>query len=147
MEIKTILDGVASTAGTFAKSAAKKAGEVAESTKLNITLKSEQRKLEGMFTTLGKLFYEQSKGTDVRAQIVAQIMEIDEQKQTIDDLRIILVESAGKVICTSCGKGIDIDDAYCPVCGKKQGPKLMFDKQDENDEAELPQVDVPEQEK
>lgn len=138
MEIKTILDGVANTAGTFAKSAAKKAGEVAETTKLNITLKSEQRKLEGMFTTLGKLFYEQSKGTDVRAQIVAQIMEIDEQKQTIDDLRTILVESTGKVICNSCGKGIDIDDAYCPVCGKKQEPKLMFEKQDECSEAELP---------
>ena len=143
MEIKSIFDGAASTAGTFAKSAAKKAGEFAESAKLNITLKSEQRKLEGMFTTLGKLFYAQSKGTDVRAQIVAQIMEIDEQKQTIDDLRIILVESTGKVICSSCGKGIDIDSAYCPVCGKKQEPKLMFDKEDEIAQTELTTVDEP----
>ena len=139
MGFKEMIGGVANTAGTIAKNAAKRAGEVAESTKLNITLKSEQHKLEGMFTTLGKLFYEQSKGTDVRAQIVAQIMEIDEQKQTIDDLRTILVESTGKVICPSCGKGIDIDNVYCPVCGKKQEPKLMFgdfDSDTENTKAE-----------
>lgn len=126
MGFKKIIGDVATTAGTLAKSAAKRAGEVAESTKLNITLKSEQHKLEGMFTTLGKLFYEQAKGTDVRAQIVAQIMEIDEQKQVIGDLRTILVEAGGKVICSSCGKGIDIEDVYCPICGKKQEPKLMF---------------------
>lgn len=133
MGFKTIFDDVATTAGSLAKSAAKKAGEVAESTKLNITIRSEQHKLEGMFTTLGKLFYEQAKGTDVRAQIVAQVMEIDEEKQTIDDLRTILVESTGKVICQSCGKGIDIDNAYCPICGKKQEPKLMFDDFDDTE--------------
>ncbi len=126
MGFKEMIGDVANTAGTLARSAAKRAGEVAESTKLNITLKSEQHKLEGMFTTLGKLFYEQAKGTDVRAQIVAQIMEINEQKQVINDLRTVLVEAGGKVICASCGKGIDIEDAYCPICGKKQEPKLMF---------------------
>ncbi len=133
MGFKEMIGDVATTAGTLARSAAKRAGEVAESTKLNITLKSEQHKLEGMFTTLGKLFYEQAKGTDVRAQIVAQIMEINEQKQIIDDLRTVLVEAGGKVICSSCGKGINIDDVYCPICGKKQEPKLMFSDFDSSD--------------
>lgn len=127
MDFKSILDNVASKVDTFAKTAAKKTGEVAESAKLAISLKSEQHKLEGMFTTLGKLFYEQAKGTDVRAQVAAQVMEIDEQKKVINDLKVTIAEASGKVICESCGKEIDVDNAFCPVCGKKQEPKIVVE--------------------
>ena len=125
MDIKSMIGNVTNKAGSIAKTAVKKTGEAAESAKLAITLKSEQNKLDRLFTTLGKLFYEQAKGTDVRAQVAAQIMEIDEQKQVIDELKVIIAENNDKIICVSCGKDIDIDDAFCPVCGKKVEPKLL----------------------
>lgn len=123
MDIKAIVSSVASKAESLARTAVKKGGEVAEAAKLNITLKSEEKKLENMFATLGKLFYEQVKGTDVRAQVKAQVMEIDEQKLVIEELKATIAEAGGKVSCESCGKEIDIDAAYCPTCGKAQAPK------------------------
>lgn len=128
MDFKAFVDNVASKAGSLAKSAAKKTGEVTESAKYAIMLKTEQNKLEGMYTTLGKLFYEQAKGTDIRAQVAAQVMEIDEQKQIIADLKATINENSGKIICEGCGKEIDIDNAFCPDCGKKVEPKLLHDK-------------------
>lgn len=121
MEFKKIVHTVAGKAGAIAKSAAKKTGEAAGNAKLAITYKSEKIKLEKMFTTLGKLFYEQTAGTDVRAQIVAQIMEINEQKKSIEDIKALMEEVKGKASCPGCGKSISIDAAYCPVCGQKLG--------------------------
>lgn len=123
MDIKAIVSNVASKAEGLARTAVKKGSEVAESAKLTITLKSEERKLENMFSTLGKLFYEQVKGTDVRAQIKAQVMEIDEQKLVIQELKASIDETNGKIKCDSCGKDMDIDAAYCPTCGKAQAMK------------------------
>ncbi len=120
MDIKAIVSNVAAKAESLARTAVKKGGEVAESAKLNIILKSEERKLEGMFSTLGKLFYEQIKGTDVRAQIKTQAMEIDEQKLVIKELKLTITEANGKAKCEFCGNEIEIDAAYCPACGKAQ---------------------------
>ncbi len=128
MDFKSIVDNVTTKASEIAKTAVKKTGEAAESAKNAITLKSENNKLEGLFTTLGKLFYEQTKGTDMRAQIGAQIMQIDEQKLVIENLRAVMAESSGKMVCKFCGKDIDIDSTFCPVCGKKIEPKFVFDE-------------------
>ena len=137
MDIKSIVDNVTTKATSIAKTAVKKTGEVAESAKNTITLKSENNKLEALFTTLGKLFYEQTKGTDVRAQIAAQIMQIDEQKMVIEELRTIMAESSGKMVCESCGKDIDIDSTFCPVCGKKIEPKFVFDEPEDDEKSEF----------
>ena len=83
MEFKSIAKKVAGKAGNIAKSAAKKTGVAANSAKLTLALKNAEIKLNKKFTVLGKLFYEQTKGTDVRTQIVAQIVEINEQKVVI----------------------------------------------------------------
>ena len=136
MDFKSIVDNVTAKASEIAKTAVKKTGEAAESAKNAITLKSENNKLEGLFTTLGKLFYEQTKGTDVRAQISAQIMQIDEQKLVIENLRAIMAESSGKMVCESCGKDIDIDSTFCPVCGKKIEPKFVFAEAEAEEENE-----------
>ena len=142
MDIKSIVDDVAAKAGSLAKTAVKKTGEAAEAAKLTLALKSEQKKLDSLFTVLGKLFYEQTKGTDVRAQIVAQIMEIEEQKQIIDDLKATMIENSGKIICDSCGKEIDLEHPFCPECGKKIEPKLLHRDVDENEQnAESPEIE------
>lgn len=120
MDIKSILGSVTDKASSLAKSAARKTSEAAEQAKLLLTIKSEKGKLEIMYATLGKLFYEQVKGNDIRAQVAAQVMEIDEQKKVIQDLTAEMSEVSGHIICDGCSKEIDIDDVYCPSCGKRQ---------------------------
>lgn len=123
MDIKNKVNTAAGKLGKFTRTAIKKTGEAAETAKLNIALASEKRKLEKMFSTLGKLFYEQVKGTDVRVQIKAQIFEINEQKNVIASLRADIAASRGKAQCIFCGKPLDLESTYCQHCGKQQFAK------------------------
>lgn len=133
MDIKSVVDSVASKASEIAKTAAKKTGEVAESAKLTIALNSEKRKLDELFKELGRLFYEQAKGSDVRIQIAAQVMQIDEQKEVIEDLRDAISAAKGKIACDFCGKEFSVDAAHCPACGKKVEPKFICRGEKESD--------------
>ena len=120
MDFKYIFNTAAGKVGGFTKAAVKKTGEAAEVAKLRVAFISEKRKLEGMFATLGKLFYEQVKGTDIRVQIAAQVMEIDEQKAVLADLKSAIVNAKGETYCDGCGKPISSHLAYCPSCGAQQ---------------------------
>ncbi len=120
MDFKYIFNSAAGKVGGFTKAAVRKTSEAAEIAKYRVAFISEKRKLEGMFATLGKLFYEQVKGTDIRAQIAAQVMEIDEQKAVLAELKSAIVNVKGKIYCESCGSPINAELAYCPGCGAKQ---------------------------
>ena len=114
------LDDITKSAKSIASKAVKKTGEVAESAKLAIALRSEESKLEGLFAALGKLTYEKADA----ALIAAEILEIDEQKNVIKQIKIEIAENSGKTFCPACGKEIP-DDAtrFCPACGKSQEKK------------------------
>ena len=121
MRIRSAMGSAADKAGDIAASAVKKGSEVIESAKLNFALRSEKKKLERMFSVLGKLLYEQVAGTDVRTQIKAQIMEISEQKLVIEDINSHIKDASGKEECEFCGSYIDVESAYCPNCGRSRG--------------------------
>lgn len=136
MDFKAMIGNVTDKASHLAKSAAKKTGEVAEQAKLSLSVRAEKNKLEEMYTTLGKLFYEQVKGTDVRAQVTAQVMEIDEQKLVIKNLSEEITEYNGQIICDGCGKKMSLEDSFCPNCGKKlEAKKPSVDTENKKDEA------------
>ena len=113
------LDDITKSAKSIASKAVKKTGEVAESAKLAIALRSEESKLEGLFAALGKLTYEKA---DV-ALIAAEILEIDEQKNVIKQIKTEIAENSGKTFCPACGKEIPDDARFCPACGKSQEKK------------------------
>ncbi|MCI8387245.1 MAG: zinc-ribbon domain-containing protein [Clostridiales bacterium] len=117
-------DDLSKNAKSFAEKAVKKTGEVAESAKLTISLKSEESKLEGLFSALGKLCYD--KADD--GLIAAQILEIDEQKTVIAQIKAEIAANSGKSYCAGCGKEISSDSAFCPHCGAKQEQKKNITK-------------------
>ena len=85
------LDDITKSAKSIASKAVKKTGEVAESAKLAIALRSEESKLEGLFAALGKLTYEKADA----ALIAAEILEIDEQKNVIKQIKTEIAENSG----------------------------------------------------
>lgn len=113
MDFKYVVNSAAGKARHFTKTAVKKTGEAAEYAKLQVAFISEKRKLERMFSTLGKLFYEQVKGTDVRVQIAAQIMEIDEQKAVIKDLKRAIYEAKIRKAPAGYDTEVCTDDLCC----------------------------------
>ncbi len=118
-KVKAFFADVSVKAQAAAQTAVKKTGEVAESAKQAITLKSEQQKLERLYTEMGKLYYNQENAE----VLAAQVMEIDEQKRVIDELKAQIAESKGKTVCASCGKELEENSLFCNVCGAKQEPK------------------------
>lgn len=114
-----IIDNLSKSAKTFAEKAVRKTGEVAESAKLAFTLKTEEMKLDGLFEELGRLCYDKAD----EALIAAQILEIDEQKSVIAQIKAEIAANSGKLICESCGKEIPSEAAFCSYCGKKQAQK------------------------
>lgn len=119
------IDNISKGAKTFAEKAVKKTGEVAESAKLVITLKSEEIKLDGLFEELGRLCYEKAD----QAMIAAQVLEIDEQKSIISQIKAEIAANSGRAICEECGKEIPTEAAFCSYCGKKQGQKKNIEKE------------------
>ena len=118
-KLKALWADVSGKAQTAAQTAAKKTGEVAESAKLNISLKTEQQKLGRLYASLGQLYYEKAE----EAQLAAQVMEIDEQQQIIADLKVVIAEQKGKILCPACGKEIDGDSLFCNAGGPTQEQK------------------------
>ena len=123
-------DDFTKSAKNIASKAVKKTGELAESAKLTILLKSEESKLEGLFAALGKLTYEKADA----ALIAAEILEIDEQKNVIKQLKADIAANSGKMFCPACGKEIADDAKFCPACGKPVFPELEESDEDEDKE-------------
>ncbi|MBE6613511.1 MAG: zinc ribbon domain-containing protein [Ruminococcaceae bacterium] len=121
--LKAFWNDLTGKAGTAAKAAAKKTGEAAETAKLAITLKTEESKLRGLYAKLGVLYYANTAGEDNADVLAAQVLEIDEQKMVIENLRAVIDERNGKMKCPNCGKIIDIESAFCNSCGAKQEQK------------------------
>jgi len=129
-KLKAIWGDISGKAQAAAQTAAKKTGEVAESAKLNITLKSEEQKLARLFLGLGKAYYDK----EAEDMMSAKVMEIDEQMKVIADLKVVIAEQKGKILCPACGKEIDGDSLFCNACGAKQEQK----KNVKTEEAEAP---------
>lgn len=138
-KLKSLWADVSGKAKDAAQTAAKKTGEVAETAKLTITLKTEEQKLGRLFAALGKLCYEKAE----QAQLDAQIMEIDEQKKIIADLKVQVAESKGKIICAGCGKEMDAGAQFCSSCGAKQEPKKTEETAEEKAEAPAAEEAAP----
>ena len=94
-KLKALWGDISGKAQAAAQTAAKKTGEVAESAKLSITLKSEEQKLARLFLGLGKAYYDK----EAEDMMSAKVMEIDEQMKVIADLKVVIDEQKGKILC------------------------------------------------
>ena len=133
-KLKALWGDISGKAQAAAQTAAKKTGEVAESAKLSITLKSEEQKLARLFLGLGKAYYDK----EAEDLMSAKVMEIDEQMKVIAALKVVIAEQKGKILCHACGKEIDGDSLFCNACGAKQEQKKNVTTEEAEAPAEAP---------
>ena len=104
----------------FTNSVTKTSGEILKSTKLSLSLSSEEDKLKALYLEIGKKVHEiysyggsLGEAFDEKIKLVeAQAEKIKELKNRIDDVR-------GTKSCPNCGKSIDRNNEFCPKCGHK----------------------------
>ena len=120
MPFKNSLSKITKSVTDGAKTAAKKAGEVYEITKINISLSSEEDKLKSAYTELGKAAFEEfEKGTLVNEKLISFYNQAADCKKTINELKEKVNELKEIKYCVNCGAKIDISTAFCPKCGAK----------------------------
>lgn len=89
-----------------------------ETTRLNSSVSEAEKKIESLYVTLGKAYYDShrddssAEGSEIIAEITAAFAQIEELKEQINQIK-----TANK--CPSCGAEISAGSAFCKNCGAK----------------------------
>lgn len=101
----------------------KKTKEIAEISKLSSKIKEEEKKIDGLYTELGKKYFELYSRNQV-AEIQDICSSITESLQVVEAMKKELQLIKGIRICSNCGTEQDNTVAYCSKCGSKLVEKM-----------------------
>jgi ribosomal protein L40E len=113
-----LFDDIKKKVSDTTQSAVKATKELAETTRLNSQISDEQRKIGGLYSQLGKLYFEkygieaESPFGEICAAIVASSAQIEKLQMDIQFVK-------GVKRCQSCGADIPLASGFCGKCGSK----------------------------
>ncbi len=109
----------ATAAGKAADSAGKIAGDLFETTKINLQVFDLNTDIELLYKEIGKCVYLTHTGADVNADdITAKIAAIDEKFGRISELKELIAERKSVLRCEACGAECEKTAVFCSICGK-----------------------------
>jgi ribosomal protein L40E len=116
-----IFDNLGKKAATFAQNAAKKSGELVEATKLNLSIKAEEDKIDNNYFEIGKLvFQDYLENKELKPEVLAHCENIKASNETIAELKEKIMEVKNVKICSQCGAELEKSTQFCSGCGAKQ---------------------------
>lgn len=118
----SFLENLGKTISGAAQTAAKKSGEMVEITKINMSIGSEEDKIEKVYLQIGKKVYDSSiEGTAISLEDFRDAFsEITERLNTIKELKSKILEVKSVKICSACGAELEKEVQFCNKCGAKQ---------------------------
>jgi len=118
-----------------AKAAAKKSGDIVEITKLNISIGTEEDKIEKIYKKIGKEIFNRYQDIDqLPVDIKSYCAEIQQHIENITQMRNKINELRKIKYCPSCNYELEYDAAYCSKCGTKQEePEIKKEGQAEDE--------------
>lgn len=117
-KVKVTAAQAAQVAGKAADVAGKKAGEIVETTKLNLQVFDINTDIEILFKEIGKAVYLTHTGVEVDPEeIEDKVKIIDEKYQLIASLKDDINEKRTVIKCPNCGKECNKADVFCSACG------------------------------
>ena len=119
-KVKVTATTAAEAAGKAADVASKKAGELANVTKLNLQIFDLNTDIELLFKEIGKSVYLTHTGAEIEAEeIDSKIVQIDEKYAKIAELTECIASRKTTCRCPNCGCECDKTDSFCSACGTK----------------------------
>ena len=109
---------------------AEKTSKIARETKLKMRINQNKSQIEDLYEEIGKAIYQahiREEETDVKQQVEDYCCEIDFLCDEIEDVQTELLNLKDKKKCNVCAKEMDIEDKFCPQCGKEQ-PKVRINE-------------------
>lgn len=114
----------AQNAGEFAArtatQAGKKAGELYNTSKHQITIFDLKNDINDLYKEIGALVYATHKNGDETAEAIEEKLAIiDEKFERIEELKVLINEIKDTKTCPSCGTKSEKSAEYCKKCGTK----------------------------
>ncbi|MCL2217613.1 MAG: zinc ribbon domain-containing protein [Defluviitaleaceae bacterium] len=111
-----------STVVNIARNVTKASGDLLKSTKLNMSLSSEEANLKSLYMEIGRKVHEiYSYGGSLGEYFDGKYMEIVECERKISDIKEQIGKIKGIRECPKCGKKVERVSEFCPKCGLKLG--------------------------
>lgn len=120
------LENLGKKVGEAAQAAAKKSSELVEVTKLNMSINSEEDKIQKLYIQIGKGVFDNYVSTgSVADEYRAVCDEIKAHDDTIANLKAKILEVKNMKACTNCGAELERNTIFCAKCGAKQEMQEM----------------------
>ena len=114
------LENLGKKVGEAAQAAAKKSGELVETTKLNVSINSEEDKVQKLYAQIGKAVFEKFNSSGIADSDCKEACEaIKVHEQNIKNLKEKILDVRGVKLCVSCGNEMDKAQLFCAKCGTK----------------------------
>lgn len=116
-----ILDNISKKVTEVAQVAAKKSGEVVEITKLNISINTEEDKIQKLYEEIGRIIYSYFKSQEnVPDELKEICSQIHQSETNIKNYKKRILEIKSLKSCVSCGAELERGVKFCPQCGARQ---------------------------
>ena len=110
----SFFDEIAKTAGDVAN----KGRDVADIARLKYQISDEERKLNDIYTKIGRLYVEKA-GDKATGTLATLIEEINGIKATIEEHKARIRDLKGISLCKNCGAELSADAKFCVACGQR----------------------------
>jgi len=112
------MQDIKNTIVNITKNVTKSSGDLFKTTKLNISLATEEGNLKNLYTEIGKKVHEiYQYGGSLGKFFDEKYLEIEALERKISEIREQIGSIKGVRICSGCGKTIDRASGFCPKCG------------------------------
>jgi uncharacterized membrane protein YvbJ len=116
-----ILENISKKVTEVAQVAAKKSSEVVEITKLNISINTEEDKIQKLYEEIGRIVYNYFKSQEnVPDELKEVCAEIQQSETNIKNHKRRILEIKSLKLCGNCGAELGEDVNFCPQCGARQ---------------------------
>lgn len=100
------------------KDVTQKAKDMTEQTKTKNLIKSEQEKIQSLYTALGKLYFE-NETQELKEPYADIVRTVKLSMDKISDYEKKLGEIKSKYVCPNCKATVSSTTQFCKVCGTK----------------------------
>lgn len=112
------LGKIRETVTDTSKMVAQKAKDMAEVTKLNGQISTEESKIKEAYLAIGKRYFEENMG-EVSDAYINDFTIINEAKARISELQEQIKTIKGVFSCPNCGAEVTTESSFCSSCGAK----------------------------
>ena len=93
-----------------------KTGEMSDTSRLNVTINEEEKKIQNNYLQIGKL-YASVHRNDPEPQFASLVQSIKQSEQMIQSCRSQIQKIKGIRTCSKCGAEVSAGSAFCMLCG------------------------------